>query len=152
MNKVILIGRLTKDPEVKATSNQTPLCNFTVAVDRKYKDANGNKQADFINCLAWRQQATFIGQYFHKGSKICITGNIQTRSYEDQNNQKVYVTEVVVDEVEFVESASNKPAEQTTPAAAPVAPAIPVQPVPTIPVPEDFGQVPEDDMDLPFEV
>ena len=107
MNRTILIGRLTKDPEVKLTQNQTPYCNFTIAVDRRFKDANGQRQADFINCVAWRQTATFIQKYFRKGSRIGICGSIQTRNYEDQNGQKHYVTEVIADEAEFVESTNN---------------------------------------------
>ena len=107
MNKVILIGRLTKDPEIKLTQNQTKLCQFTIAVDRRFKDKDGNRQADFINCLAWKQTADFIQKYFHKGNKIGVTGSIQVRSYANKDGQTVYVTEVVVDEAEFVES-SNK--------------------------------------------
>lgn len=107
MNKVELIGRLTKDPEIKMTTIQTPYCNFTVAVDRRFKDANGQRQADFISCVAWRQTASFIQKYFRKGSRIGICGSIQTRNYEDQNGQKHYITEVVVDEAEFVESTNN---------------------------------------------
>ena len=105
MNKVELVGRLTKDPEVKLTSNQTQFCNFTIAVDRRFKDANGQRQADFINCVAWRQTAVFIQKYFRKGSRIGVVGSIQTRSYDDQNGQKKFITEVVVDEAEFVESS-----------------------------------------------
>jgi len=105
MNKVELVGRLTKDPEVKLTSNQTQFCNFTIAVDRRFKDANGQRQADFINCVAWRQTAVFIQKYFHKGNRIGLVGSIQTRSYDDQNGQKRFITEVVVDEAEFVESS-----------------------------------------------
>jgi single-strand DNA-binding protein len=107
MNKVILIGRLTKDPDTKNTANGTTVTKFTLAVDRRFKDANGQRQADFISCLAWRQTATFISSYFHKGSKIAITGSIQTRNYDDKDGRKVYVTEVVVDEAEFAESAGN---------------------------------------------
>ena len=105
MNKVELVGRLTKDPEVKLTSNQTQFCNFTIAVDRRFKDANGQRQADFINCVAWRQTAVFIQKYFHKGNRIGLVGSIQTRSYDDQSGQKKFITEVVVDEAEFVESS-----------------------------------------------
>ncbi|MBR1797336.1 MAG: single-stranded DNA-binding protein [Clostridiales bacterium] len=107
MNKVILIGRLTKDPEVKNTASQVTVCRFTVAVDRRFKDQNGQRQADFINCVAWRQTANFISSYFHKGSKIAVVGSIQTRTYDDANGQKRYVTEVVVDEAEFAESANS---------------------------------------------
>lgn len=107
MNKVILVGRITKDPEAKLTTNQTQYCNFTVAVDRRFKDADGNRQADFISCVAWQKTAAFIQKYFRKGNKIGLVGSIQTRSYEDKNGQKRFITEVVVDEAEFVESASN---------------------------------------------
>lgn len=114
MNKVELIGRLTKEPEIKLTSNQTQFCNFTIAVDRRFKDANGQRQADFINCVAWKQTAIFIQKYFHKGNRIGLTGSIQTRSFDDQNGQKRFVTEVIVDEAEFVESQPS----QTQPAPA----------------------------------
>lgn len=116
MNKVELIGRLTKEPELKLTANQTAYCNFTVAVDRKFKDANGQRQADFINCVAWKQTAQFITKYFHKGNKIALIGNIQTRSYDDQNGQKHFVTEVIIDEVEFVESQPASQPQETQPA------------------------------------
>ena len=113
MNKVILVGRITADPEIKLTSNQTQFCNFTIAVDRRFKDANGNRQTDFINCVAWKNTAVFIQKYFHKGNRIGVVGSIQTRSYEDQNGQKRFVTEVVVDEAEFVDSQSKaEPAEE----------------------------------------
>ena len=106
MNKVVLVGRLTKDPEIKSTSSQVQFVNFTIAVDRRFKDASGQRQADFISCVAWRQTATFINQYFRRGSKIGVVGSIQTRTYDDANGQRRYVTEVVVEEAEFVESAS----------------------------------------------
>ena len=131
MNKVILVGRLTKDPEVKNTSSQVPFCNFTIAVDRRFKDQNGQRQADFINCVAWRQTASFINSYFHKGSKIGVVGSIQTRTYDDQSGQRRYVTEVLVDEAEFVDSAAGngtKPAGQPAAYVAPVVDATPVAP------------------------
>ena len=103
MNKVELVGRLTKEPEVKLTQNETPFCNFTVAVDRRFKDQNGNRQADFINCVAWKQTAQFIKKYFHKGNRIGICGSIQTRSYE-KDGQKIFITEVLAEEAEFVEA------------------------------------------------
>jgi single-strand DNA-binding protein len=108
MNKVILIGRLTKDPDTKNTANGTTVTKFTLAVDRRFKDANGQRQTDFISCLAWRQTATFISSYFHKGSKIAITGSIQTRNYDDNDGKRVYVTEVVVDEAEFAVSSGGQ--------------------------------------------
>lgn len=114
MNKCELVGRLTKDPELKLTSNQTAYCNFTIAVDRRFKDSNGQRQADFINCVAWKQTATFVQKYFHKGNRIGLVGSIQTRSYEDQEGAKHFVTEVIVDEAEFVESQTQTaPAPQT---------------------------------------
>lgn len=115
MNKVILIGRITKDLEVKQTSNQTNYINFTVAVDRRFKDKDGQRQSDFINCVAWKQTADFIKKYFSKGSRIGICGSIQTRNYE-KDGQKVFVTEVLVDEVEFVESTKVEAKEEHRPA------------------------------------
>jgi len=106
MNKWCGIGRLTKEPEVKNTSNQVSVCTFTVAVERKFKDSNGQRQSDFINCVAWRNTANFISSYFHKGSRIGIVGSIQTRSFDGSDGKKVYITEVVVDEAEFVESVA----------------------------------------------
>lgn len=115
MNKVQLVGRITKDPEIKLTSNQTSYCNFTVAVDRRFKDKDGTRQCDFINCVAWKQTADFIKKYFSKGSRIGICGSIQTRNYE-KDGQKVFVTEVLVDEVEFVESTKAEAKEEHRPA------------------------------------
>lgn len=112
MNKVILVGRLVKDPEVKTTQNQIAVCAFTIAVDRRVKTASGERLADFISCVAWRSQAEFLGKYFHKGSRIAVVGNLQSRSYDDANGVKRYVTEVVIDEMEFVES--KKPDQQNT--------------------------------------
>lgn len=103
MNKVILVGNITKDPELKTTANDIAVCSFTIAVNRRFTNAQGEREADFINCVAWRQTAEFIAKYFHKGKKIGVVGSLQTRSYEDKNGQKRYVTEVVVDEAEFVE-------------------------------------------------
>ena len=119
MNKVSLVGRMTKEPELKLTSNQKSYCNFTLAVDRKFKDANGQRQTDFINCIAWNQTATFISKYFHKGNRIGISGSIQTRSYEKDGN-KTFVTEVLAEEAEFVEntnSTQSSPATQNEPVA-----------------------------------
>ena len=135
MNKVELVGRLTKEPEVKLTSNQTEYCNFTVAVDRKFKDKDGNRQADFIICVAWKQTATFIQKYFHKGNRIGLTGSIQTRTFEDNEGRTVFVTEVLVDDVEFVESAN-----KTEPTTAPA------------PIPEPEEPVQEPSGELPFEI
>ena len=147
MNKAILCGRLTKDPELKMTQNQTNFCNFIIAVDRRFKDANGQRQADFIACVAWRTTADFISKYFKKGNRIAVVGSIQTRTYEDQNGQKRLVTEVVVDEAEFVESKAsgngNSPAtNQTQASTAPTAPAAAEQTTPAT----------AEQVDLPFEL
>lgn len=111
MNKVQLVGRLTKDPELKMTTNQNQYVNFTIAVDRRFKDSNGQRQADFINCVAWKQTAVFIQKYFKKGYRIGACGSIQTRTYE-KDGQKQYITEVLVEEAEFVED--NRAQGETT--------------------------------------
>lgn len=121
MNKVILVGRITKDPEAKLTTNQTQFCNFTIAVDRRFKDENGNRPADFISCVAWQKTAAFIQKYFRKGNKIGIVGSIQTRSYEDKNGQKRFITEVVVDEAEFVENNNKEEAQEEAQGGKPAA-------------------------------
>lgn len=105
-NKVILGGRLTADPELKTTTTGTPVTSFSVAVNRKYTPEGQQPQADFINVVAWRQQAEFVSRYFRKGSSICVVGSLQTRSYTDRDGQKRTVTEVVADEVNFVDSKS----------------------------------------------
>ncbi len=109
LNKVILGGRLTADPELKTTPSGVPVVSFGLAVNRRYqsKSADGSAaqtQSDFINIVAWRQTAEFISRYFRKGSAICIVGSIQTRSWQDQQGQKRYTTEVVADEAMFVDS------------------------------------------------
>lgn len=110
-NKVILGGRLTADPELKTTQSGIPVTSFSIAVNRRAsKAADGQQQADFINCVAWRQQAEFITRFFRKGSSICVVGTIQTRNWTDQQGQKRYVTEVVVDEASFVDSKGEAPA------------------------------------------
>lgn len=109
-NKATIGGRLTADVEVKQTQNGVPVCSFTVAVNRK---AN-REETDFISCVAWRNTAEFIGKYFSKGSSICVTGAIQTRNWTDNNGQKRYATEIMVDEAYFVDSkGDNGQAEQT---------------------------------------
>jgi single-strand DNA-binding protein len=98
MNNVILIGRITKDLEVKEAGT-AKVVNFTLAVDRGIKDKQGNKQTDFINCQAWNATATYMGTYLKKGNLVALEGRIQTRSYQDQQGQTRYVTEVVADQV-----------------------------------------------------
>lgn len=109
MNKVILMGRLTADPELRQTQSGISSCRFTVAVNRRFADKNtGERQADFISCTAWRQTAEFVSRYFKKGSMICVEGNLRTGSYTDRNHPDVthYTTDVFVDNVEFTGSKS----------------------------------------------
>ena len=100
MNKTILIGNLTKDPELTQTTSGIAVAKFTLAVQRKFKNAEGEYESDFINCVAWRNTAEFVHKYFTKGEKVAVSGSIQTRTYDNSDNKKVYVTEVVADEVE----------------------------------------------------
>ncbi len=113
-NKVILGGRLTADPELKTTQNGTAVTSFSVAVNRRFAKAGEQAQVDFINVVAWRQQAEFVTRYFRKGSSICIVGTIQTRSWTDQQGQKRYATEVIADEVSFVDAKGESPAGGST--------------------------------------
>lgn len=101
------MGRLTRDPELRTTPSGVSTCSFTVAVDRRYKSADGQTQADFIQIVAWRQTADFVSKYFSKGSRILVTGSIQTRTWDDKDGNKRYVTEVVAEDVEFCESKRN---------------------------------------------
>lgn len=142
LNKVILGGRLTADPELKQTASGISACTFKLAVNRKYSK-DGQQEADFISCQAWRQTAEFITRHFRKGSSICITGAIQTRSWEDQNGQKRFATDVVVDEAMFVDSKND--AQGTGMATADQTPA----PAYNAPQTPNFEQLSQDD-DLPF--
>ena len=124
MNKVLIIGNLTRDPELLTTSNDNSVCKFTIAANRKFKNADGEYDVDFINCVAWRKTGEFINKYFNKGKKIAVEGMIQTRKYEDKQGNNRTAVDVVVDQAEFVES---KQSNKNT---------------------DDFEQVPDDD--LPF--
>ena len=102
MNKVILIGRLTKDPEMRTTSSGIATTSFTVAVNRNFTTQEGVREADFLNCVAWRKQAENIAKYCNKGSQVAVEGRIQTRNYDAQDGTKRYVTEVIADNVTFL--------------------------------------------------
>lgn len=105
LNKVILGGRLTADPELKMTQSNVPVTSFTIAVNKRSRSGDdGQPQADFIDCVAWRERAEFITRYFHRGSSICIEGSLQKRTWTDQQGQKRYTVEVVVDNTHFVDS------------------------------------------------
>ena len=106
MNKVILIGRLTRDPEMRTTPSGVATTSFSIAVQRNYANAQGDREADFINCVAWRKQAENIAKYCTKGSQVAVDGRIQTRSYDAQDGTKRYVTEVIADNVTFLGSRS----------------------------------------------
>ena len=106
LNKVVLCGRLTADVELKQTQNGIAVATFTLAVNRRAVQGKP-QETDFISCQAWRQTAEFISKYFKKGSSLCVTGSIQVRSWNDNNNQKRYATEVVVDEAMFVDSRND---------------------------------------------
>lgn len=104
LNRVVLVGRLTKDPDLRYTPNGVAVANFTVAVNRPFSNQQGNREADFINCVIWRRPAESLANYMKKGSLIGVDGRIQTRSFEGQDGKMVYVTEVVADSVQFLES------------------------------------------------
>ncbi len=106
MNKVILIGRLTRDPEMRTTPSGVATTSFSIAVQRNYANAQGDREADFINCVAWRKQAENIAKYCTKGSQVAVDGRIQTRNYDAQDGTKRYVTEVIADNVTFLGSRS----------------------------------------------
>ena len=113
MNKSIIIGRLTREPELRTTASGAFVCSFSLAVNRRFKNANGDYDTDFIPCVAWQQQADFLCRYFHKGSPVGIVGSIQTRNYDDKDGKKVFVAEVAVDEVHFVGSKKQENTETT---------------------------------------
>ncbi|RST70980.1 single-stranded DNA-binding protein [Siminovitchia acidinfaciens] len=106
MNRVVLVGRLTKDPDLRYTPNGVPVANFTLAVNRTFTNQQGEREADFINCVIWRRPAENVANYLKKGSLAGVDGRLQTRSYDDQDGKRVYVTEVVADSVQFLEPRS----------------------------------------------
>jgi single-strand DNA-binding protein len=101
MNKSIMIGRLAADPELRTTQSGISNCNFKIAVQRRFKDNNGERQADFFTCVSWRQTAEFVTRYFKKGDMIAVEGSMQNRSYDAQDGSKRFVTELMVDNVEM---------------------------------------------------
>jgi single-strand DNA-binding protein len=106
MNRVLLVGRLTKDPELRYTPNGIAVATFTLAVNRTFSNQQGEREADFINCVVWRKQAENAANYLKKGSLAGVDGRLQSRSYEGQDGKRVYVTEVVAESVQFLESRS----------------------------------------------
>ena len=133
MNKVFLIGRLTRDPELRYTGSNTAVATFSLAVNRNFSNQNGEREADFINIVVWRKQAENVKNFLTQGSQVAIDGRIQTRSYDDQNGQKRYVTEVVADNVEFLGSKNSSNNSNNMNSSASKAE----------PTPYDFGDMPE---------
>ena len=113
INNVVLIGRLTKDIELKSTQNGIAVTSFTLAVNRPFKNQQGENEADFINCVAWRKQAENAARYLGKGSLIGVEGRIETRNYEDKDGKRVYVTEVVADRIQFLDTKNNEQQNNT---------------------------------------
>ena len=107
INRVVLVGRLTKDPELKYTQGGIAVCRFTLACNRPFKSEGGEQQADFIQCVAWRKQAENVANYLRKGSLAGVDGRINTGSFEGQDGKRVYTTEVVADSTQFLESKGN---------------------------------------------
>lgn len=141
MNSVNLMGRTTTDIELKNTANGTSVATFTLAVDRKYTPKGQERQTDFINCVAWRNTAEFVSKWFRKGDMMAVTGEIQTRSYEDKNGNKRTATEVVVDQAFFC--GKKNESAQTAPARVQEAQGF------TTAAPTDFEEITGDD-ELPF--
>lgn len=104
INRVVLVGRLTRDPDLRYTPQGTAVCNFTIATNRPFKNAQGEQEADFINCVVWRAPAENLANYMKKGSQIGVDGRLQSRAYEGDDNKMVFVTEVVADSVQFLET------------------------------------------------
>ena len=144
INNVVLMGRLVATPELRSTGTGVSVASFTLAVDRSYAKQGEQRQADFIDCVAWRSTAEFITKYFQKGSMIAVTGSIQTRNYEDKNGNKRKAVEVIVDNVSFCGSKAETGTSNaySAPAAAP-APSF------ASGTESDFEEISEDD-DLPF--
>ena len=132
MNKVFLIGRLTRDPELRYTGSNTAVATFSIAVNRNFSNQNGEREADFINIVVWRKQAENVKNYLSQGSQVAIDGRLQSRSYDDNNGQKRYVTEVVADNVEFLGSKNSSSSSNNTKGFADAEP-----------TPYDFGDAPE---------
>jgi single-strand DNA-binding protein len=144
LNKVILMGRLTRDPELRYTTNNIPMCKFSIAVDRDFARQGEERQTDFFNIVAWRGTAEFCGKYFTKGMQVAVSGTLQNRTWDDQEGKKHYITEVIVSDAYFADSKragndsgnynQNDNFEQT----------------PSNNIEDDFKTVEEAEDDLPF--
>ncbi len=108
MNKVFLIGRLTRDPELRYTGSNLPVATFTLAVNRNYTSQAGEREADFLNVVVWRKQAENVKNYLNQGSQVAVEGRIQTRNYDDQEGKRHYITEIIADNVQFLDAKGSK--------------------------------------------
>lgn len=151
LNRVILMGRLTADPELKQTPNGISVVSFSLAVDRNFAGKGAERQTDFINCVAWRQTAEFISRYFAKGRMMAVEGSLQVRNYVDKNENKRQAVEVVVDQAYFADSKNAAPSSSPAPSYQSAAPAYaPVAPIAfNAGSVEDFQEIDDED-DLPF--
>jgi single-strand DNA-binding protein len=136
------VGRLVRDPELRTTQSGTPVVSFTVACDRRYVKEGEERQADFINCVAWNGTADFVSKYFTKGMRIALEGRIQTRTYDDQEGNKRFVTEVIAEAVEFAQSKNENSSNNAPAYSAPA--------TPSAPAPDGFTPVDVEEEDLPF--
>ncbi len=141
LNKVILMGRFTKDPELRSTPQGVSVCNFRLGVQRNYK-TNGAYESDFVDCVAWRSTAEFISKFFKKGNLVCVEGSLQSRNWE-QDGQRRYTLEVMVDNTYFVESKKGQEGGESESFETPVSPAAPRETLSS----DDFSAI---DDDLPF--
>lgn len=154
-NKAILIGRMVADPELRQTPNGVSVCTFRIAVDRAFTPKDGERQADFLDVVAWRTQAEFVSRYFNKGKLILVEGSIQSRSYTDKNDQKRYAVEIVADNIRFVGSKAESAGGGSSRPLPDDSSAPPERGVNSLPASyssgsaEDFAEI-EDDGDLPF--
>lgn len=119
INRVVLVGRMTRDPELRRTAQGDAVTSFTLAVNRNYTARDGQQQADFINCVVWRKPAENVERYCSKGSLVGVEGRIQTRSYDNNQGQKVYVVEVICDSVQFLETRAARERAQSQPQMQP---------------------------------
>lgn len=155
MNKAILIGRLTRDPELRTTPTGRNVCQFSIAVNRTYTSANGEREADFINCVVWDKQAENLCRYQKRGNQIAVDGRIQTRNYDDKDGKRVYVTEIMVSNISYLDTKKDdsnfnnleEPPMQAGPITGEQVDATPIQNDPFA----AFGDgVEVNDSDLPF--
>lgn len=151
LNKAILMGRLTRDPELRYTNSNTPVVTFSIAVDRNYSDNNGERQTDFIDIVAWRKTAEFVSQWFTKGQMIVVVGSIQSRRWQDKNGNNRTSIEVVADEVQFGDSKKTREGgtQQRRNNYQPYADPAPAQSY-DMPAANDFSEISDDDGQVPF--